>query len=238
VSPPLSSLPDGFAATVLSLHRVAETLVAPARKPDNEIALEATPGGFGTPEFEFEGARQRVRVEGVELVREAGDEGRRAPLETLAGAGAILTGLLTPGTELDDEPLNVDAAASLALGDWYGFGDGVLGHLVSLASSAEAATPPRLWPEHFDIAIELGSEKLGTRASYGFSPGDENHAEPYLYVAPWTAEVSGPLWQSHGFRGAEMSYSEVLGASDRRRAAIDFFMARWDLLTIIGAGVE
>jgi hypothetical protein len=238
MTPRLDPLPDLLATTVRGLHRVAETLVAPARKPDNEIALEATPGGFGTPEFEFDGATQRVRVEAAELVREVGDEERRAPLETLARAGAILADLLPPGTELDEEPLNVDAAASLAVGDWYEFGAGVLEHLVSLASPAEAATLPRLWPEHFDIAIEMGSEQLGTRASYGFSPGDENHAEPYLYVTPWTAVVSGRLWQAHGFRGAETSYSELLRASDRRRAAIDFFMPRWDLLTIIGAGGE
>lgn len=64
---PLSPLPPGFGPTVASLHRVAEEIVAPARKPDNEIALQPTPGGFGTPEFEFEGTRRQVRVEGAEL---------------------------------------------------------------------------------------------------------------------------------------------------------------------------
>jgi hypothetical protein len=55
------------------LHRVAEQIVAPARKPDNEIALVATPGGFGTPEFDYAGRRQQVRVEGAELVHRSGD---------------------------------------------------------------------------------------------------------------------------------------------------------------------
>ena len=41
----LQPLPPSFAATAAALHRVAEEIVAPARKPDNEIALVATPGG-------------------------------------------------------------------------------------------------------------------------------------------------------------------------------------------------
>ena len=46
--PALKPLPSSFATTVAALHRVAAEIVAPARKPDNEIALRATPGGFGT----------------------------------------------------------------------------------------------------------------------------------------------------------------------------------------------
>ena len=54
----LKPLPATFATTVSALHRVAEQIVAPARKPDNEIALAATPGGFGTPEFDHAGGRR------------------------------------------------------------------------------------------------------------------------------------------------------------------------------------
>jgi hypothetical protein len=89
-------LPDGFAAAVGALHRVAEEVVAPARKPDNEIALAATPGGFGTPVFEWEGSLQQVRVEGASLIYE-----RR-------------------------EPLDVDPDAAAVLADWYALGDDVL----------------------------------------------------------------------------------------------------------------
>jgi hypothetical protein len=251
----LQPLPEGFAETVASLHRVAEVLVAPARKPDNEIALEATPGGFGTPEFEFGGARHQVRVEGAELVHAIDDGERRAPLTSLEDGADFLADLAPPtgwplspsgrqnatavGGGIDDfGRLNVDLASSLALGEWYAFGEEVLEHLVALASDAAEASPVRLWPEHFDIAIELGSEQGGARANYGFSPGDENHAEPYAYVGPWRAQVSGPLWQARGFRGAEVAYSELLAAEDPRRAAVEFFMPRWDLLTIIGTAAE
>lgn len=222
----LSALPPTFAPTVGALHRVAERLVAPARKPDNEIALAATPGGFGTPQFEFAGARHQVRVEGAELVHLVGTERREAPLTSLARAGEAITELLPAGAELDDEPLAIDPEASLALATWYRFGAEVLSHLVAMAADEDAPTPPILWPEHFDIAIELGSEARGMRANYGLSPGDENHPEPYLYVGPWTAQVSGELWGASGFNGAELGYAALVDVPDQRSLAIEFFETR------------
>jgi len=210
---PLQALPPGFASTVDALHRVAEQIVAPARKPDNEIALEATPGGFGTPEFEYEGRRRRVRVEGADLV----DGERRAPLTTLEQARRLVADLVPH--ELSDDPLQVDARAAARLADWYAFGAGILSEL------AGGITSPILWPEHFDIAIEL------REVNYGFSPGDEHHPEPYAYVGPWSAEVSGELWNARGFRGAELSYAELLAAADPRAAALEFFAIRKEALT-------
>ncbi|HYC81510.1 MAG TPA: hypothetical protein VEB65_06970, partial [Solirubrobacterales bacterium] len=227
----LAPLPPNFAATVASLHEVAAELIAPARKPQNEIALEATPGGFGTPYFEFDGARRRVRVEGDELVHECSDKQRRAPLRSLAGAGEAITELLPIDSRLSDEPLSVDAAASRALGAFYAFGAEVLGRLLAEAGPDDEPTPVRLWPEHFDIAIELGSERQGVRANYGLSPGDEGHEEPYLYVGPWSAAVDGGLWNAQGFAGAELAYSELVAAEDQAAAAFDFFASRRDALT-------
>jgi hypothetical protein len=193
--PRLEPLPAAFAATVAALHRVAAEVVSPERKPDNEIALIATPGGFGTPVFEDAGMLRQVRVEGAELVRRNGDEERR-------------------------EALDVDPAGAAALAAFYAFGAAVLQEL-----SASAAA--WLWPEHFDLAIELGAD--GHRATYGFSPGDEQHAEPYAYVGPWT-EVEGRLWQATGFRGAELTYAELLAAADQRATALDFFTSREEAL--------
>ena len=48
--------------------------------PGYEIALEATPGGFGTPEFAWDGSRRQVRVDGAELVHSAGGESAVQPL--------------------------------------------------------------------------------------------------------------------------------------------------------------
>jgi len=216
----LQPLPPTFAATVAALHSVAEQIVATARKPDNEIALEPTPGGFGTPPFEHEGTRQRVRVEIADLVRAAGGEERRAALTTLEDARQLVADLV-PGAPLSDEALDIDPVAAARLADWYAFGAAILGEIADATAS-----PAHLWPEHFDLAIEMGDE----RANYGFSPGDKHHAEPYAYVGPWTAEVSGELWQATGFRGAELAYADLLAADDQRAAALDFFLSRKEAL--------
>jgi hypothetical protein len=205
VSARLKPLPDRFAATVSELHRVAEEVVAPARKPDNEIALEPTPGGYGTPEFEWEGATHQVRVEGTDLVRETDGEQER-------------------------EALGVDADAAQVLARWYEFGREVLDRLRGEANVNEAPTEPILWPEHFDVAIEMGDEAAGARATYGFSPGDENHSEPYAYAAPWTAQEAGDFWNARGFGGAELGYAELLASEGPGKAALDFMRSRREAL--------
>jgi len=230
---PLLPLSAGFADTVVALHLVAERVVAPARKPENEIALEPTPGGFGTPEFEFEGSRRRVRVEGPELVHEVDGSERRAPLNSLAAAGALVADLLPAGTELSDEPLVVDPDAALALGRWYAFGAAALSRLLAAHGPEDEPTPARLWPEHFDLAIDLGSEAGGARATYGFSPGDEVHPEPYIYVGPWVSR-SGELWRASGFDGAELGYAELQATVDQGAAASEFFETRRNALNEMG----
>ena len=158
-------------------------------------------------------------MEGTELVHSRGDDERRAPLTTLRAA-AELAGV--PG-EGDETPLTVDAAASVALGRWYGFCCSVLEEL-----RVGATDPSRvqLWPEHFDLALEAGSERSGARAGCGGSPGDEEHAEPYLYVAPWSARIDGERWNATAFPGAELTYVELLAADDQRGLALDFFRSR------------
>lgn len=201
----LEPLPATFAETRIALHKVAEAVVAPARKPENEISLRYTRGGFGTPFFEEGGADCQVRIEGAELIRQRGTEESREPL-----------------------PAEVDEAASRALGDLYGFACSVLEQLRADESEADS-TIVRIWPEHFDIAVELGDGE--TRANFGASPGDENHDEPYLYVGPFdTGLASGELWNATGFPGAELGYSELLAADDQRRAALDFMRERYRAL--------
>jgi hypothetical protein len=222
----LTALPPQFRATVAGLHRVAEQILAPARKPDNEFSLQATPGGFGTPAFDYGGERHQVRVDGTDLV----DGDLRAPLTSLESARVIVADLVP--ASLDDEPLLIDPASAHVLADAYAFGNDVLQQLVDDAGPADEPSPVTLWPEHFDIAIELGAGDA--RANYGLSPGDEEHPDPYLYVGPWTAQVEGELWNATGFNGAELTWSELVAAEDPRAAALEFFGTRMDALRRMG----
>ena len=221
----LPPLPEAYTTTRLALHRVAEAVVSPARvaATGNEIALEVTPRGFGTPSFPAGGA---VRVDLDELVVESADGGAsREPLTTLAAAAA-LAGL--PADDLDAAPLGIDRDAAGALATFDALGAAVLGELHGEAPECAEASPIRLWPEHFDVALEQGAEAEGRRAGYGVSPGDADHPEPYLYVGPWAEPPSGPDWTATGFRGAELGYADLLAAPDQRAAALAFFRSRRD----------
>jgi hypothetical protein len=222
----LPPLPVGFAGTRESLHRLAEEVIKPAREQTSgEWTLTVTPGGFGTPVF---GDDCQVRVEGPELVvREGGGE-RRAPIGSLAESAELVgPGLLPEGLgQLSAEPLQVDPEACAALAAAYAVAREVLERLRSGAMPADSPTAPTLWPEHFDLAIEMGEEAAGRRANYGLSPGDENHAEPYLYVGPWSPVAEDDLWNASGFSGAELGYGTLAASDDPVRLGIDFSLTR------------
>jgi hypothetical protein len=228
-------LPDSFVATREALHRVAEKIVASARKPHNEIALRPTPGGFGTPEFEFEGDRLQVRVEGTDLVLARGDDVTRARLTTLADAGALLGPKLLPdGLPTDSTPLGVDPPSATVLAEFYDLASRALAGFESSLPGNAAASDTNLWPEHFDLALEAGAEDAGMRANFGASPGDALHEQPYLYVGPWSDEVEGELWDAKGFTGAELGYADLRAADDAESAAVDFFRSRFEALAAAG----
>jgi hypothetical protein len=172
-----------------ALHDIAVQIVSPARvaATGNEIALEATAGGFGTPAFPDGGL---VKVEGTDLVTRAAD-----------------------GTETR-APLDVDSAQTARLADFFAFAWRVL---TTLREEAAEPSELHLWPEHFDVAFE------DREVTYGASPGDENHDEPYLYVAPWTKPDPTPGWNAVGFTGAEAPWTD-------EAAALAFFRDRRDAL--------
>jgi hypothetical protein len=221
----LPRLPEGFSRTRESMHRLAERVVKVAREQaTGEFSLIRTPGGFGTPTF---GGECQVRVEGTELVvREHGEE-RRGPITTLRAAAELVGPRLLPGDlDVHEEPLDVDPAAAKGLAASYALGEAVLERLIENAGDGDEPTQPTLWPEHFDIAIEVGPEADGLRVNYGVSPGDEHHPEPYFYVGPWSAPPSGELWNGTGFAGAELSYAELAAAEDPIATAVDFALER------------
>jgi hypothetical protein len=208
------------------MHRLAEDVIKPAREQTSgEWTLVPTPGGFGTPVF---GDDSQVRVEGVELIVREGGAERRAPIASLAAAAeAIGPGLLPEGLRgLGSDPLGVDPDAAEALAAAYAVAEEALERLAGEAGERDAPTAPTLWPEHFDIAIEMGEEEAGRRANYGLSPGDLDHEQPYFYVGPWTARPTGELWNATGFPGAEISYGELAAGGDPVAAAVEFSRAR------------
>jgi hypothetical protein len=176
--------PPGFAATRAALHAIAEERVSPARAAvTGRIDLRATPGGFGTPVFD--GDRQ-LRTDGAVLVTHGRGEESREPLD------------------------GVDDAAARWLGRWFALALHVLTEVTRDLPGEWAPSCPKLWPEHFDYAVEAGT----VRANLGFSPGDEAHAEPYVYVGPWDPPPAGPLWNATGFPGAELPLERVLAGAD------------------------
>ena len=71
-----------------------------------------------------------------------------------------------------------------------------------------------LWPEHFDLAIVVAG------AIYGGSPGDELHAEPYLYVtSPGDPLPDGDRGFWNEPFGASLTYDRIAAVAD----AVAFF---------------
>jgi hypothetical protein len=205
----LGEAPPELEQTRASLQRLAGDVLAPARQAANgKIGLRYTRGGFGTPFFGND-MQLRVQAEPPRLITQS-------------------------PTGVDDDALALPPAATAFLADWFGFAFSVLEQLRAEAAAGVPGLDPsrvQLWPEHFDVSVDLGSAADGARAGYGCSPGDELHPEPYVYVAPWGAAPSGELWQATGFAGAELPYAELVRAADQREAALAFLRRRLAALT-------
>ena len=181
-------------------------MLKPAReRVTGRFGLRALPGGFGTAPF---GDVMQIHVDGTELVFRDGGDGHAASRSTAS----------TP-----TPPPRSRAGSRSA--------PGVLEELRAETALEHDPTPPQLWPEHFDVAIELGAEARGVRAGYGASPGRRaaRRALP-LRGAVERPPCEGELWNATAFTGAELSYAELLASDDRRAAALDFFRARRDEL--------
>jgi hypothetical protein len=220
----LRPLPPTFAATRDALHEVACYVVAPARKArDGRIGLRPTSGGFGTPVL-ADGTRIVVRA--ARVCRDEQDAG--VPITTLQSAAAHLGIELSadPGVGRDLPPyepvtvLEVDHDAAAVLAEWYAFGQAAIDGLRDAAGSARVWSEAQLWPEHFDLATEvgLGNER---RANVGFSPGDGYHAAPYVYVGPHDMTgLDGGYWNAPF--GAVLGYDGLLGSAQPGQAATTF----------------
>jgi hypothetical protein len=221
----LPELPPEFGATRFALHALAEQVVAASYwHATTHIGLRPTPRGFGTPVF---GEAERVRVDSTALVHERAGAVRRHELTTLTAAAAFVGVPLGAPTVYPAEtnlapeaPLTIDRDAALALADWYALAAALLNDLRA-AHADVPSTELQIWPEHFDLACELGDEGA-TRANYGASPGDDGIPEPYLYVGPHDPERRTGEFTRCAF-GAALTYSELRQATEAGDAGRQFF---------------
>jgi hypothetical protein len=235
----LEELPAGFATGRDALHQLSFFAVAPKRHAETgKLALRYTHGGFGTPFF---GADEQVRVEGNLLIHQQGNQVRSAPITTLQAANDFLgipyrdvwfEGFHDPLISVgSDTELTVDPAITAALGEWFGFSASVLEEARRTPEAVDVSRV-QLWPEHFDLAFEMGNLDRGQRASYGASPGDGAHPEPYLYVAAWgEIDRSDTFWNDETFNGASLPYRGLLAADDPRAVALAFIRGGFEKLT-------
>lgn len=235
----LQPLPPGYDETRRALHRLAFFALAPKRHAaTGKMGLRYTHRGFGTPFF---GEDEQARIEAGTLVHQVGDQVESAPVTTLEEACAFFDipfratwfeGFHDPLPPAPpDTPLAVRPEAAGAVADWFGFATHVL-EQTRRTTGATDVSRVQLWPEHFDPAVEMGSQERGRRASYGASPGDEQHPEPYVYVAAWGEIDRGdPYWNDTAFNGASLSYQNILESEDQRQAALDFLRRGFDRLS-------
>lgn len=168
-----------------------------------KMGLVVVDGGIATPEF---GGHRLALVNGLLHV-----DGTQHPLTTL-GEACELAGVdpsaeLPPALNIAGDTaaeISVDRDAFDALVDWYAFCQFLLKSVAELMTTEENPTEIQLWPEHFDVALEGGTE--AARATYGGSPGDTYFSEPYLYVGPFHAR-NGDFWNT-GF-GAAITRREL-----------------------------
>ena len=225
----LSVLPPDYPSALFDFHRLAYSVVAEARyRCNGKFGLRYVRGGFGTPFFDDD---VQVRVTGDQP---GGPGGRAGPhgghhhaargRQSAWGShpGATAREHDSPELGAIDRPLDVRSDVGEFLGAWFGLATAAL---EELRFTPGVIDPERvqLWPGHFDPAIAAGDAESGRRATYGFSPGDHAHDEPYIYVAAWgDVDRSDPFWNEEDFNGASLSYGALCAAEDHYGAALDF----------------
>jgi hypothetical protein len=238
-------LPDDWPRERDTLRRVATHVVAQSQqKVTGHFALMPLPGGFGTPQFGAD--RRRVRVAGgslfVENARTPSDDGTAATTQVHMIAGSTIADLCaacgfapdpdfqvghdTPPLGDIDEMLVLDSAATTVVGDWYTLGQRAMD--VAVASLPDpAASIVRLWPEHFDVGVDLAvnsRDKPGVRTNLGAAAGDGFDQEPYLYVGPWGPERPEPAEFWNAPFGAVLRFGELDTVENPLAAATEFFL--------------
>lgn len=230
---------EPYVTTRNHLHQIAFYALSPARyRAVERMGLTATDRGFGTPPFDGKVAR----VEGSMLVYEVDGNVATQRVSTIRAAADFFGGEYVPVWFEDfhdplspmdpDAPLHVDEGSSLLIGDWFRFGFSALEQIRKRGADSDEPSEVQMWPEHFDAAIELGSQERGQLASYGASPGDSEIPGPYFYVAPWSdIDASDDYWNAGHFGGSVLKYDELAAAADPGAVVVEFLWEGHERLT-------
>jgi hypothetical protein len=232
-------------ATRLGLHRIAVHIVARARQQaTGRFSLRVTPGGFGTPEYGDD--LRKVRVSGTTLVIESDAAGATSGQAIEINGRSLRELADTVGLDLDapldvgrdtpdlgdvDEPIALDADSARHLAGWYARFSVALDAVNAQVGAGAKSTPVRLWPEHFDVAVDLEASP-GQRVNLGGSPGDHYAEQPYLYVGPFTDARPGDDQFWNAPFGAARPVGE-LGEGDPVSAAVAFLLEGVDRLATV-----
>lgn len=203
---------DEIAAARASLHNVAERVLSTELYARTGlIGLRPTVDGFGQPEMLTHGVRRRVRV-AANLLMVQHDTGETRHELTTLGAAAEAVGIELGG-ELPYEAFSSTAAETTVAVN----GDVAVALAASLDFTGSALERARhavwhenpsiaqLWPEHFDLAVQVRDVMIG--GSLGDAERHGARRTPYLYVAP--AEVPEPdeFWNEP--YGAAIGFEEL-----------------------------
>ena len=238
----LHEIGGGHDEARLTLQRVATHVLARRRWLHTQrFGLRVGADGVATPVFGEDA--ESLRVVGATLYRERRVDGE-ARTTALAIDGTSLRALGafadvdlgaafsaghdTPELGDLDAPISLDAGAVAVITAWYRVGHEALDHTIA-AHADGAASVLQLWPEHFDLAVDLAAGR--TRANLGVSPGDGFSAEPYAYVGPWDSPRTGDVAYWNAPFGAVLGYGVVRAAADPVLCLSEFFARGLSLLT-------
>jgi hypothetical protein len=174
---------DAYTRTRHGLHGLAELVLAgPRFRQGGSIKLRVGREGFRTrdePVVAVSGstlvaAGIRVGADGLTFAQAAARLGLEA---------SRLDDVYSDGPKVSpDETIQLDPDSVRKLEHALALGDQALRRFDERAD-------PILWPEHFDVAIDLGA------VTYGVSPGDGYVDRPYAYVSR-PGRVTGGFWNA------------------------------------------
>ena len=237
----LEPLTADYHSTLGAMARVATHVLARRRYAcSGRFGLRSAPGAIATPMF---GDDETLRLSSRYLLRErrVGDAMTTSALPT---AGATLRDLAdfadcdltvdfavghdTPALGEPDAPLNLGPNNVALVATWFAAVAAALDEVIGV-SATDSASAVQLWPEHFDLAVDLAAGS--GRANLGASPGDSFSEEPYVYVGPWDPRRPGdPTYWNVGF-GAMVRYEEIRAADKPLDAIVAFFTRGLALLS-------